>query len=282
MSFNVLTEDLFTVAQPATTHVPGQATTHVPGQATTPGQLNNPKTPKTPSSPSKDEVTLTANLINRLTPSSSKQELAQLRTTVNLLQEQINALRDSKDQCDPRLFNNPLPNQATITYKYGARAYEIDCYPGFVWRNNHWYRITSSLNFVPDKVTATKKIDLVNAINTGIHTSLVLDDSYYPVIVNGTRLFVHETEGSTSYIYFPFTQMIGLSNSFPQFSQMQKSYLEQKYYYNNVYGGISQEIIAKRKQAMVDKDYTTSGVVDGLKFEYEDVQNMSLLYLPKI
>ena len=149
--------------------------------------------------------------------------------TPNQIKELKRRLRDAeknakinKSQYDPRVVNLPLPNDAKITYKYGARAYESDLYDGFVWRNGVWYN-TKDLNFVPSKCDDMKNNSIANyrygTIYSNITVSLVgvnIDDTFYPCILNGQRIFIHEnwTNGSPCdvFIYEPLSQQIFISS----------------------------------------------------------------------
>jgi hypothetical protein len=119
---------------------------------------------------------------------------------------------------DPRIENNPLPNDAKITYSYGARAYISDCYPNFVWRNGFWYRASEELKFSEmskEEINNLLKINnFYDPHNMGTQNH-ILDDSFYPIILGETRVFIKERWESYkeqrliyrgSIIYFPHTQ----------------------------------------------------------------------------
>lgn len=49
---------------------------------------------------------------------------------------------------DPRINDNILPDNAVADMKtYGLRVYISDIYPGYLWRNCTWYKITPDLKF---------------------------------------------------------------------------------------------------------------------------------------
>lgn len=185
------------------------------------------ESPVTPSVPDQQR---TEELIKKLTPNSSKKEIANLRETLESLKRQFEEL---KNDVDPRMFNNPLPNDSKITYQYGARSYMADCYPGYTWRNGNWIKITTDLKFTPTpKVLVTDCPDLTFAVDQSYSSSMfcIMDDSYYPVIVNGTRLFLKEMfrrlyhpssntsyERYRTYAYFPFNQNIVCISTIPGF-----------------------------------------------------------------
>lgn len=122
---------------------------------------------------------------------------------------------------DPRINNRPLPNDSIMTYEYGARAYITSAYPGYVWRNGHWYSLDSKPKFVPDSESKLVYYTSTN-INNSIEPSgkallyeelpdhsIHLNDSFVPVFVNGIRYFmrfVKTSEGSITYIYVPQIQ----------------------------------------------------------------------------
>ena len=189
-------------------------------------------------------------LIKKLTPISSTKEILRLHECVEKLKQQFGEL---KNDIDPRLFNNPLPNDSKMTYQFGARAYTTDCYPGYIWRNGHWSKITQDLKF-----EATPKYLFSYADITGITSQyytaspfVTLDDSYYPAIINGTRIFIRELKsqcntGTHYYIkntgmiaYFPFNQNLVTINSIPYFDPINKerniTYQSLKIEYEDIY-----------------------------------------------
>lgn len=172
----------------------------------------------------------TENLIKKLTPNSSKKEITNLRESLERLKKQFEELRND---VDPRMFNNPLPNDSKITYQYGARSYVVDCYPGYTWRNGNWFKITPDLMFEPTpKLLVTNCPDPTGLADQSCSSSMfcIIDDSYYPIIINGTRVFVKEVfrkvqsyngtlqmESYRNYAYFPFNQNIINISTIPNF-----------------------------------------------------------------
>ena len=177
-----------------------------------------------------EEQQRTEDLIKKLTPNSSKKEIANLRESLDSLKKQFEEL---KNEVDPRMFNNPLPNDSKMTYQYGARSYVVDCYPGYTWRNGNWFKITPDLKFEPTpKLLISQCPDPTGLADQSYSSSMfcIIDDSFYPVIINGTRVFVKEvfrkvqtpgcnvmTEHYRNYAYFPFNQNIININTIPNF-----------------------------------------------------------------
>lgn len=172
----------------------------------------------------------TEDLIKKLTPNSSKKEISNLRESFDRLKKQFEEL---KNEVDPRMFNNPLPNDSKMTYQYGARSYIVDCYPGYTWRNGNWFKITPDLKFEPTpKLLISSCPDPTGLADQSYSSSMfcIIDDSYYPAIINGTRVFVkevfrktpsyngsHHLERYRNYAYFPFNQNIINISSIPNF-----------------------------------------------------------------
>lgn len=100
---------------------------------------------------------------------------------------------------DPRINNNTLPNDATLCMSYGARAYLSDVYPGYIWRNGYWFKITPALKFTQMPATKIKqkcaRADTMvihgrynpedNTPSTGTH----VDDVHDALIINSVRVF---------------------------------------------------------------------------------------------
>lgn len=127
---------------------------------------------------------------------------------------------------DPRKKNHPLPNDAVMTYEYGARAYTHDLYPGFVWRNGFWYIIKPEMKFREDSERRIKHFTcnaevVVQVSSEGLTSnalvdqSIIINDAYKPYIVSGVRHFILQQytvdhHGNTynpgCYIYFPHLQ----------------------------------------------------------------------------
>lgn len=98
---------------------------------------------------------------------------------------------------DPRTGFHALPNDATLTMEYGARAYVTDAYPGYVWRNGYWYKVTSSLTF-----TRMSDASIYSRLCKSEHDgpthftqsnntahSVMINDSFDAVMIDGVRLF---------------------------------------------------------------------------------------------
>ena len=151
------------------------------------------------------------NILDVLTPDLSPSQIKELK---NRLRAAEKFVKINKSQYDPRIVNLPLPNDAIITYKYSARAYESDLYDGFVWRNGVWY-IADGLKFDVIDIKNTAIADYsCGTIYSNINVSLIgvnIDDTFYPCIFNGQRLFIHENWRNTPYsalIFDPLTQQI--------------------------------------------------------------------------
>jgi len=144
-----------------------------------------------------------------------------MRDQMTMMQKQyadLVALCMKEPEHDPRVFNNPLPNDAVMTYQYGARSYVVDCYPGYTWRNGHWYKITNSLRFTQLPIREIQKIWSPNSRGYHPHSvelekkyidlTFQLTDLAHPVIYHGTRIFVTESykKAKDSYIYIPSSQ----------------------------------------------------------------------------
>ena len=152
-------------------------------------------------------------ILDRLTPELNPSQVSELKRR---LREAEKSLAVNKCQYDPRIVNLPLPNDAKITYKYGARAYESDLYKGFVWRNGVWYVIDDNLRFdKPDIKNSSIANYNYGTIYSNINTSLIgvnIDDTFYPCILNGQRIFIHENWENNSpfntFIYEPTSHQI--------------------------------------------------------------------------
>jgi len=124
-----------------------------------------------------------------------------LHSTINSLKVRLNKLTSEKEQItggnnriemenniivveDPRQDNKSLPNDSTITYAFGARAYVTDLYPGYIWRNCEWFKIKHGLKFKPQSETRIKRY-MFSKNNSG-H----INDAYVPIIINGIRYFI--------------------------------------------------------------------------------------------
>lgn len=136
---------------------------------------------------------------------------------IKLLYDHVKNLYQMVDRgsVDPRVCNFPLPEQSKMTYEYGARSYVTDVYPDYTWRNGVWYKIGPNLKFV----STYKKEQLKNPVLSHVelygstavkNAAEVIDDSYYPVIYNGNRIFVREVHDSRHphQYYLPVTQRV--------------------------------------------------------------------------
>lgn len=165
---------------------------------------------------------------NKISPNKDQKTMKILEELKQRL-ETLEKIYSSPDE-DPRKQNLPLPNDATLTYDYGARSYLSDVYPNYVWRNGHWYKKKDDLSFVPnlDKKTYMRSTMLYDEIYPRAtefktdHIS-ILDDSFYPVIIDGIRLFVKDRVNLAGYIidhfvYFPHAQKIIMMRNFNQYA----------------------------------------------------------------
>jgi hypothetical protein len=146
------------------------------------------------------------------------------------------------DKCNvnPIHSNKPLPNSSQIIYSYGAMAYISDAYPGYVWRNGHWYSIKNNLQF--DCIEEKKlKLMFLSKIDWADETKkykIEIDDTFLPIIINGIRYFIkpniifknyaYNTLGQINccYIYTPSTKKTHLSNG----DWISKGVLENQYF----------------------------------------------------
>ncbi len=151
-------------------------------------------------------------LLDVLTPELNKDQISELKRRLRDAEKKIII---NKSQYDPRVVNLPLPNDAVITYKYGARAYESDLYYGFVWRNGIWY-LSAGLKFEPIDISKSAISNYkYGTIYSSITTNLVgvnIDDTFYPCVLNGQRIFIHENWSDQSpcsvLIFEPISQQI--------------------------------------------------------------------------
>ncbi len=131
-------------------------------------------------------------LFSLLTPESMKRELANIMYKLSEL--------SANNNVDPRICNNPLPNDARLTRAYGHRSFISDCYPGFVWYNGFWYKETDTLKF--SELSFDENIKLLSIPPERYQTALLkeglldmsvrMDDAFYPVKINGNRVFLRE------------------------------------------------------------------------------------------
>lgn len=155
---------------------------------------------------------------------------------------------------DPRIYNNPLPNDSKIVYEYGSAVYISDCYPNFIWHNGFWYKASADLKF--ERMTHPQIIHslfnyypLPNNDYSTTFENYILDDSFYPVLyANSQRIFVKEIWYNSSQskcfnklvIYYPSTQTFDIkdSNVIPCYSKYKlekESSAIFKYEYNDEY-----------------------------------------------
>lgn len=83
-------------------------------------------------------------------------------------------------------FNNMdnvyLPNNAYITYKFGARSYISNLYSEYTWRNGIWYKIYNNLHFSNNEI---------------------IDDTYIPIFLNGIRIFIKKINNGKYKVFIP-------------------------------------------------------------------------------
>lgn len=98
---------------------------------------------------------------------------------------------------DPRKHDDSLPHDAVADMKtYGVRVYYSDTYPGFLWRNCRWYKITPDLEFSE-----------VNA-NYGTrerYGPIIIGDDFREHRVNGEHVFISVDKGTIT-CYFAKTK----------------------------------------------------------------------------
>lgn len=99
---------------------------------------------------------------------------------------------------DPRTGFHALPNDATLTMEYGARAYTTDVYPGYLWRNGYWYKMATSVNFTRMSESSIYSRLQKNGHDGPIHfndnaPAVMINDSFDAIIVDGVRLFARRS-----------------------------------------------------------------------------------------
>lgn len=112
---------------------------------------------------------------------------------------------------DPRTGFHELPNDATLTMEYGARAYITDVYPGYVWRNCYWYKKSPNLKFTPmnrasiltrlqkDRNDGPVHYAMADMSNNNNHThAIMINDSFDSVLVDNVRLFARRVVECTN------------------------------------------------------------------------------------
>jgi hypothetical protein len=162
-------------------------------------------------------------ILDILTPELNENQVSELKRR---LRDALKTTSQNKSCFDPRIVNLPLPNDAKITYKYGARAYISDIYKGFVWRNGVWYdaKELPADAFKPPASDYFKANGIAdynyNTIYGGIISSMIginIDDTFYPCILNGQRIFIHENWDSSGpigvFMFEPLTQQIFRNDS---------------------------------------------------------------------
>jgi hypothetical protein len=167
--------------------------------------------------PSPETVNKNVIALRHFSPTKFEQEVSKMQTQIESLRKQMVEMYSSKIM-DPRIHNNPLPNESTITYRYGARCYITECYPDYVWRNGFWYRKSETLRFEKMNKNNIKAAMFGTTLHDKYHIgtdNYVLDDSFYPIMYNETRIFVREsweTQRDAQFIYrgavmyYPYTQ----------------------------------------------------------------------------
>lgn len=149
-------------------------------------------------------------VLDILTPELNADHISELK---HRLRNALKQAKINKSQFDPRIVNLPLPNDAILTYENGARAYKSDIYQGFIWRNGVWY--LDDVKFKADVVESNIENYNTGTIYSNIVTSLVglnIDDTFYPCIINGQRIFIHENWNNWSpvdvLVFEPSSQQI--------------------------------------------------------------------------
>ena len=119
--------------------------------------------------------------------------------TITIYQEIVNNnKKEIKIQIDPRTKHTELPNDAVVTYKYGARAFISNCYPGYVWRNLQWYEIKDGLTFNPCYATFGECCFINNYKKYNNFC-----DSFEPYIdATGKRIFIFESNLNDEVKYY--------------------------------------------------------------------------------
>lgn len=122
---------------------------------------------------------------------TNKTLLAEISTLKNM-----SNIENKTSVIDPRIGFHPLPNDAVITMTYGARAYITDVFPGYLWRNGYWYKITQSINFTPMSNASIysrlqkQYYDGPIRFATEIPThAILINDTFDAIWVDGVRLF---------------------------------------------------------------------------------------------
>jgi hypothetical protein len=149
-------------------------------------------------------------VLDILTPELNANHISELKQR---LRSALKQAKINKSQFDPRIVNLPLPNDAVITYDNGARAYKSDIYQGFIWRNGVWY--LDDVKFKEETIENSICDYNTGTIYSNIVTSLVglnIDDTFYPCIINGQRIFIHENWNDRCpidvFIFEPSSQQI--------------------------------------------------------------------------
>lgn len=125
--------------------------------------------------------------------------IIELTNAIAVLQNNVSS---TKQLIDPRTGFHPLPNDATLSMEYGARAYVTDAYPGFIWRNGYWYKITPALKFsrlsdasIYSRLQKQDSNGPLNFTGSGGISSAVtfqtfmINDSFDALFVDEVRLF---------------------------------------------------------------------------------------------
>lgn len=133
-------------------------------------------------------------LLRKISPTNSS-DLKMLAKKIENLQNQVSLIlkKVSENKIDdPRIENNPLPNESNMTYEFGARSYKTSCYPDYTWRNGYWYKISSELKF--ELIGSEDSLNLSSILLEDKHPDITaqIDDYFYPIIYDNVRYFVKD------------------------------------------------------------------------------------------
>jgi hypothetical protein len=109
---------------------------------------------------------------------------------------------------DPRVSNNILPFQSSVTYKFGARSYITSVYPQYTWRNGTWFLIDKDLSFKKDTIKRYERSVLtLKSISTWLEYSHI-NDSWDPITIGTHRYFILYVSRYAGIIYNPITKSV--------------------------------------------------------------------------
>jgi hypothetical protein len=113
---------------------------------------------------------------------------------------------------DPRIDNRSLPDDSIRTELFGARSYVTTAYPGYVWRNCNWYRITPTLQFKSVPISnKSYHNDVIEKL--GYDPSLIINDSFQELNIDGVRVFgLYNTTKYVYDIYYITSLKLGVIN----------------------------------------------------------------------